>query len=121
MEEGSYRKLNLQKFSLKGVAETSITILGELPRIYAKGLFPEDDGRKFFLGKTYSSFFHYLLTDVAGDSEFVVFMTDYGQYAGIFTCQKILFGHTKSATILSRTPTLEKAVVNQVGFYRENF
>jgi len=41
-------------------------------------------------------------------------MTDYDQYAGIFTCQKILFGHTKSATILSRKPTLDKAVINQV-------
>jgi len=52
--------------------------------------------------------------NVAGDSEFVVFMTDYETYAGIFTCQKVLFGHSKSATILSRKPTLDKAVVNQI-------
>jgi len=52
--------------------------------------------------------------NLAGDAEFLVYMTDYENYAGIFTCQKILFGHTKSATILSRKPTLDKAVVNQL-------
>ncbi|OXA45521.1 apolipoprotein D [Folsomia candida] len=52
--------------------------------------------------------------NIAGEADFLVFMTDYSSYAGIFTCQKILFGHTKSATILSRKPTLDKAVVNQV-------
>jgi len=52
--------------------------------------------------------------NIAGESDFVVFMTDYVNFAGIFTCQKILFGHTKSATILSRKPTLDKAIVNQV-------
>jgi lipocalin len=52
--------------------------------------------------------------NIAGESDFVVFMTDYVNYAGIFTCQKILFGHTKSATILSRKPTLDKAIINQV-------
>ncbi|CAG7786991.1 unnamed protein product [Allacma fusca] len=52
--------------------------------------------------------------NLAGDAEFLVYMTDYDNYAGIFTCQKILFGHTKSATILSRKPVLEKAVVNQL-------
>jgi len=52
--------------------------------------------------------------NIAGEADFIVFMTDYESYAGIFTCQKILFGHTKSATILSRKPTLDKAVINQV-------
>jgi lipocalin len=52
--------------------------------------------------------------NIAGEADFIVFMTDYTTYAGIFTCQKILFGHTKSATILSRKPTLDKAVINQV-------
>lgn len=52
--------------------------------------------------------------DIAGEADFVVFMTDYENYAGIFTCQKILFGHTKSASILSRKPTLDKVIINQV-------
>jgi len=52
--------------------------------------------------------------NIAGEADFVVFMTDYENYAGIFTCQKILFGHTKSATILSRKSTLDKAVINQI-------
>jgi len=52
--------------------------------------------------------------NIAGEADFLVFMTDYDNYAGIFTCQKILFGHTKSATILARKSTLDKAVINQV-------
>jgi hypothetical protein len=52
--------------------------------------------------------------NIAGEADFIVYMTDYDNYAGIFTCQKILFGHTKSATILSRKSTLDKAVVNQL-------
>lgn len=54
------------------------------------------------------------IVDIAGEADFVVFMTDYENYAGIFTCQKILFGHTKSASILSRKPTLDKVIINQV-------
>jgi len=52
--------------------------------------------------------------NLAGDAEFLVYMTDYTQYAGVYTCQKILFGHTKSATILSRTNKLDEAVINQL-------
>jgi lipocalin len=52
--------------------------------------------------------------NIAGESEFVVFMTDYKNYAGIFTCQKILFGHTKCGSILSRKPTLDQAIINSV-------
>lgn len=57
---------------------------------------------------------YFVAVDIAGEADFVVFMTDYDNYAGIFTCQKILFGHTKSASILSRKPTLDKVIVNQV-------
>lgn len=55
-----------------------------------------------------------LYLDVAGDADLTIFATDYDNYAGMLTCQKILFGHTKCGSILSRKPTLEKAVVNQV-------
>lgn len=41
-------------------------------------------------------------------------MTDYEQYAGIFTCQKLPVGHRQSATILSRTKDLEPAVLNKI-------
>jgi len=52
--------------------------------------------------------------NVAGDADLTIFTTDYDNYAGMMSCQKILFGHTKCATILSRKPTLEKSIVNQV-------
>ncbi|CAO1427415.1 unnamed protein product [Diamesa tonsa] len=51
---------------------------------------------------------------VAGSASFNVFMTDYQQFAGIFTCQKLPVGHRHSATILSRTKDLERAYVDKV-------
>lgn len=60
------------------------------------------------------SFFLFLLVDVAGDSAFTVFMTDYTTYAGIFTCQKLTFAHRQSATILSRSKDLEKIYLDKV-------
>jgi apolipoprotein D and lipocalin family protein len=54
---------------------------------------------------------------VAGSAGFTVFMTDYENYAGIFSCQKLPVGNRHSATILSRTKELEKAYVDKVGSY----
>uniref|UniRef100_A0A336L2W5 CSON004009 protein n=1 Tax=Culicoides sonorensis TaxID=179676 RepID=A0A336L2W5_CULSO len=51
---------------------------------------------------------------VAGSSKFTVFATDYTTYAGIFTCQKLAFSHRQSATILSRTKTLDKIYVDKL-------
>lgn len=51
---------------------------------------------------------------VAGDSSFTVFMTDYSNYAGIFTCQKVTFAHRQSATLLSRTRTLDKLYMDKM-------
>lgn len=51
---------------------------------------------------------------VAGSASYVVFYTDYEQYAGIFTCQKLAFANRQSATILSRTKTLEKQYVDKI-------
>lgn len=51
---------------------------------------------------------------VAGKSSFTVFMTDYDTYAGIFTCQKLTFAHRQSATILSRTRTLDKMYIDKI-------
>lgn len=50
----------------------------------------------------------------SGDSLFTVFMTDYQTYAGIYTCQKILVGNRQSATLLSRTKTLEKLYTDKM-------
>lgn len=51
---------------------------------------------------------------VAGKSSFTIFMTDYDTYAGIFTCQKLTFAHRQSATILSRTRTLDKMYLEKL-------
>lgn len=51
---------------------------------------------------------------VAGGASHVVFMTDYDTYAGIFTCQKLAFAHRQSATILSRTRTLDQMQVDKI-------
>jgi len=52
--------------------------------------------------------------NVAGESSFTVFMTDYSNYAGIFSCQKVAFTHRQSATLLSRTRTLDKMYVDKM-------
>ncbi|XP_058838705.1 apolipoprotein D-like [Topomyia yanbarensis] len=51
---------------------------------------------------------------VAGSAKFIVFMTDYSTFAGVFSCQKIPFGHRQSATILSRTRDLDKIYVDKI-------
>ncbi|XP_023248061.1 apolipoprotein D [Copidosoma floridanum] len=50
---------------------------------------------------------------VAGSASHVIFATDYENYAGIFTCQKLAFAHRRSATILSRTRDLDKAYIEK--------
>lgn len=56
------------------------------------------------------------MSGVAGTASFIVFMTDYESYAGVYTCQKLPAANRRSATILSRTKTLEKIVVDKVAF-----
>ncbi|XP_017893605.1 apolipoprotein D-like [Ceratina calcarata] len=51
---------------------------------------------------------------VAGSASHVIFSTDYDNYAGIFTCQKLGFAHRQSATILSRRRELDKEYVDQL-------
>lgn len=51
---------------------------------------------------------------VAGSAKFVVFMSDFTTYAGVFSCQKIPLGHRQSATILSRTRDLDKIYVDKI-------
>nr|XP_012141349.1 PREDICTED: uncharacterized protein LOC100877208 isoform X3 [Megachile rotundata] len=51
---------------------------------------------------------------IAGSASHVVFLTDYENYAGIFTCQKLAFAHRQSATILSRRRELDKSYVDKI-------
>lgn len=51
---------------------------------------------------------------VAGSAKFVVIMSDFNTYAGVFSCQKIPLGHRQSATILSRTRDLDKIYVDKI-------
>lgn len=54
------------------------------------------------------------LNVLPGDALFKVFMTDYDNYAGIFSCQKLPVAHRQSATILSRTKDMDKAYVDKI-------
>ncbi|XP_012254061.2 apolipoprotein D-like [Athalia rosae] len=51
---------------------------------------------------------------LAGSASHVVFMTDYVNYAAIFSCQKIGFANRQSATILSRRRDLEKSRIDEI-------
>lgn len=51
---------------------------------------------------------------LAGSASYIVFMTDYVNYAGVFTCQKLAFAHRQSASILSRLPNLDKIYVDKI-------
>lgn len=55
------------------------------------------------------------LNVLPGNVVFKVFMTDYDNYAGIFTCQKLPVGaHRQSATILSRSKDIDRAYVEKI-------
>jgi len=51
---------------------------------------------------------------VAGKADYVAFATDYDNYGAIYSCQSILFGHRRSASILSRTQTLSPMYITKV-------
>lgn len=52
--------------------------------------------------------------NIFGSSSFTVFSTDYDTYAGIFTCQNLGLFHRLSATLLSRSPTLDQKYVDRM-------
>jgi len=58
---------------------------------------------------------------LAGKADYIVFASDYDNYAAIFSCQSILFGHRRSASILSRTKTLSPMYINKVRAKLESF
>lgn len=51
---------------------------------------------------------------VGGSASYKVLMTDYDNFAGIYTCQKMAFVNRQSASILSRTPTLDKMYIDKI-------
>ncbi|XP_032781692.2 apolipoprotein D [Daphnia magna] len=51
--------------------------------------------------------------NILGKADYTVYFTDYENYGAIFRCQKVLFGHRRSATILSRQPYLTPSLRNQ--------
>lgn len=63
--------------------------------------------------------FWILYLDVAGEASFDVVTTDYKTYAGIYTCQNLLFFKRQSATILSRTTKLDEGILKKVN--KKNF
>lgn len=65
-----------------------------------------------------SLFLLFFTLDPAGDSDFIIFMTDYDSFGGIFTCQKLGFAHRQSATLLSRNRDLDKIYVDKVSLNR---
>jgi len=49
--------------------------------------------------------------NVIGEHDLTFFDTDYANYAAFFTCQKLLVGHRRSASIISRTPVLASSLI----------
>lgn len=60
-----------------------------------------------------------IISDVK--NKLTVFMTDYSNYAGLYSCNKWFFSYINEAIILSRTPTLYKVYLEQVCFYDLSF
>ncbi|XP_046610640.1 apolipoprotein D-like [Neodiprion virginianus] len=51
---------------------------------------------------------------VAGSASHVVFMTDYDNYAAMFSCQSLAFANRQSATILSRRRDLDRTRIDEI-------
>jgi len=49
--------------------------------------------------------------NIIGKHSLTVFDTDYENYAGIFTCQGVVVGHRRSASIISRSPILPSSFI----------
>ncbi|EEB16947.1 hypothetical protein Phum_PHUM448350 [Pediculus humanus corporis] len=62
-----------------------------------------------------------LFSDVIGVASYVVLLTDYQNYAGVFSCQQLAFAHRRSATILSRTPFLNHTYLETIHKKLEEF
>merc|ERR1712191_10080 len=49
--------------------------------------------------------------NVIGEHDLTFFDTDYENYAAFFTCQSVVVGHRRSASIISRTPLLASRLI----------
>jgi len=58
---------------------------------------------------------------LAGKADYVVFATDFENYGAVYSCQSVLFGHRRTASILSRRPTLDQIYINKVRAKLESF
>jgi len=63
----------------------------------------------------------YPFSSPLGKQNYWVVMTDYEQYAAVWSCQRILFGHRESAQIMSRTTDLPREVLNKIRKRFEGF
>lgn len=48
-------------------------------------------------------------------------MTDYDQYAAVWQCNRVLFGHRQSGQIMSRKPFLDPEIVRKIRNRFESF
>ncbi|XP_023223180.1 apolipoprotein D-like [Centruroides sculpturatus] len=51
---------------------------------------------------------------VWGASNYWVVMTDYTMYAAVWSCRNMFFGQVQSADILSRTPRLDRLIIDKI-------
>ncbi|XP_076347314.1 apolipoprotein D-like [Tachypleus tridentatus] len=56
-----------------------------------------------------------------GKVNYWVVMTDYNNYAAIWSCRRMLLGHLQNAEILSRKPTLDNLIINKIRGRFENY
>jgi len=56
-----------------------------------------------------------------GKQNYWVVMTDYEQYAAVWSCQRLWFGHRESAQIMSRTTSLPREVTRKIRSRFESF
>ncbi|XP_022241422.1 apolipoprotein D-like [Limulus polyphemus] len=61
------------------------------------------------------------ISDPFGKVNYWVMMTDYDNYAAIWSCRRMLLGHLQNAEILSRSPTLDKLIINKIRGRFENY
>ena len=70
--------------------------------------------RKLTTRISYNPYNQFWTIDVIGEHDLTFFDTDYENYAAFFTCQSVVVGHRRSASIISRTPLLASRLIAKV-------
>lgn len=52
--------------------------------------------------------------NLLGATNYWVVMTDYNTFAAVWNCRNMFFGHVQSADILSRTPRLDRLIIDKI-------